>query len=104
MSLGNAHTAQAITANGQTIVPNGSYNPVTTGAAFTGLILTPGTSDGQIVIIANIAAVGSGFQLTFDVPGTSNVADGTNCIIRAADATLFVWDSSTSLWYKCLSP
>lgn len=66
-------------------------------AAETGLILQAGTQPGQLCLVVNEAAVAN--TATFDVSGTSNVADGTNNVIPGHHARLYTWDSSTSLWY-----
>jgi hypothetical protein len=94
---------QPITANGQTILLSGVKNPIGPTAAFTGIILEKGITDGQLAIVVNTAALGSGFSVTFDVAATSNVADGTNSVIKAANATLYVWDDAALLWFKCFS-
>lgn len=61
----------------------------------TGIILAPGQYPGQKVWVANE----SNFTVTFDVVGTSNVSNGTTCVIAALAGKSFVWDSGTSHWY-----
>jgi hypothetical protein len=70
---------------------------VNPAAARTGCILQPGTQSGQIVWVVNEAAAAN--SITFDVAATSHVADGNGDAIVGLSARLFVWDSSTSLWY-----
>lgn len=62
----------------------------------TGIILETGTEPAQVVIVVNESA----FTVTFAAAGTSNVADGTSSVISANRCALFVWDSSTSRWYR----
>lgn len=66
-------------------------------AARTGIIMQAGTVAGQLCLVVNEATVEKTLQM--DVSGTSNVADGINCIIPGLSAKLFIWDSGTSLWY-----
>jgi hypothetical protein len=70
--------------------------PVTMAAAVTGIIIAPGTADGQVCNIINTSA----FTLTFAVAGTSNVADGAGDVIAALSYAAFLWDATTSLWYR----
>jgi hypothetical protein len=62
----------------------------------TGIILEAGTEPAQVVAVVNESA----FTVTFAAAGTSNVADGTSSVISANRCALFVWDSSTSRWYR----
>lgn len=93
---GESSSAAAI-ANGGTI---GTF---ATGAArvvpaanVTGIILEAGSEPAQVVTVINESA----FTVTFAAAGTSNVADGTSSVISANRCALFVWDSSTSRWYR----
>ncbi len=70
---------------------------VSPAAARTACILQPGTQSGQLVWVVNEAAAAN--SITFDVAATSHVADGASDAIVGLSARLFVWDSSTSLWY-----
>ena len=67
-----------------------------TGADKTGVILTPGTADGQTINIINTSAN----SITFAVAGTSNVADGALAVIPALRAMIFAWVQATSRWYR----
>jgi hypothetical protein len=64
------------------------------GSSFTGLILTAGSYVGQRLFLISEGA-GS---LTADVPGVSNVANGTGCVIAGNTCAEFVW--ANSLWYR----
>lgn len=70
---------------------------VNPAAARAGCILQAGTQSGQVVWVINEAAAAN--SLTFDVAGTSHVADGTSDVINGLTARCFVWNGSTSLWY-----
>lgn len=67
-------------------------------AARTGAILTAGTVDGQLCIVENQAVASLG--VTFDVAGTSNVADGIKCTIPGLSSKMFIWDAAKALWYS----
>lgn len=68
----------------------------TAGANVTGIIMQPGTFTGMTCIVVNEDAT---HTATMAASGTSNVADGTSCVIAAATQKTFVWDTGTSLWY-----
>lgn len=86
--------------NGATItLPVGINKVVDNGGAVTGIILTAGLYDGQIINIINAAAA----SVTFAAASTSNVADGTNAVIAANRAISLIWDSGTApsgMWYR----
>ena len=65
-------------------------------ANVTGVILPAGVTGGQVVVVLNESA----FTITMAASGTSHVADGASDVIPAQTARMFVWDSSTSLWYR----
>ncbi len=73
---------------------------VSPAAARSGIILQAGTYPGQEVTVVNEATAAN--TLTFNTtPATSNVADSaTEGNIPGLTARSFVWDSSTSLWYR----
>jgi len=70
---------------------------VTPAAAVNGIILQPGTVNGASLHIINEGAAPSSIQ--FAAAGTSNVADGTNCILDGLQSKQFLWDTATALWY-----
>lgn len=86
---------QTLTNSATITLPTGLVKVVDNGGAVTGIIMTVGTFDGQVVIIANAAAA----SVTFAAAGTSNVAAGTSAVIAANGAMMLVWDSGTSRWY-----
>lgn len=92
--------SQVIAANGATLFPNLTSAAVrisSGGASFTGIILSPaGLGAGQVVWIFKTDAG----TLTFDVAGTSNVADGAADVINAFECASFIWDAGTALWYR----
>lgn len=61
----------------------------------TGVILTPGRFDGDEVRLINTAAG----TITMAASGTSNVADGTSCVIPATGKLTFIRSATQSLWY-----
>ena len=65
--------------------------------AVTGCILQgfPPDNCRQITVIN--AGAGS---ITFDVPGTSHVADGTSDVIGVNQAAAYVWSQDDNLWYR----
>lgn len=67
------------------------------GGAATGVILTAGVADGQILILFNIEAANT---ITFAAAGTSNVADGASAVIGALRALVLVWDATSSRWFR----
>jgi hypothetical protein len=93
---GESATAVVIT-NGSTIATaaKGSSR-VNPAGAVTGIILESGTQASQVVVVLNESAN----SVTFAAAGTSHVADGTSSVIAAKRCAIFVWDSSTSLWYR----
>lgn len=104
---------QEITGNGRTPIvsatspdpgANGTINTagvdvalVTPAAARTGIILQPGTFNGQEVWVVNQGSAAN--SLTMAASGTSNVADGTSDVIAGVTARKFVWNSTAALWY-----
>jgi hypothetical protein len=72
---------------------------VTPAAARTGIILAPGTVNGQEVWVVNQGTAAN--TLTFNTtPATSNVADSaTETAIAGLKARKFVWVAAVSLWY-----
>jgi hypothetical protein len=91
-------TSPAIAGAGTVTTASVGVARVTPTAARTGIIMQAGTIPGQSCWVVNEATTNS-FSITFDVSGTSNVADGVNNAIYGNQARLFVWDASTSLWY-----
>ncbi len=69
-------------------------------AAITGLTLGTATRDGTTITIINTGA----YSMTFAAAGTSNVADGVSCVIKALSSRTFVWDEATLLWYGSTGP
>jgi hypothetical protein len=90
--------AQAISANGQTItLPTTGFNKLlSSNAAYTGLIMTVGAYDGQIITLIHNTATNT---LTFAASGTSKVADGVLAIIQPLTSMRLTWDATSGLWY-----
>lgn len=89
-------TTQTIISNGTILLSgDGLYERVTEAGNVTGIILTPGTSDGQQVVVLNTAAQ----TITFAASGTSNVSGGTAVVIANSQAQTFVWSATDSLWF-----
>lgn len=92
-------TAPVITSGGGaggTIATAGvGTSRVSTGGAVTGAILQAGTFAGQKCTVINE----SGNSITFDVVGTSHVADGNSAVIAGNRAMDFTWNTHQSKWY-----
>jgi hypothetical protein len=69
---------------------------VTPAANRTGVILQAGVTPTQEVTVVNNS---TSFSITFDVVGTSHVADGVSAVIAANKSMSFIWDSVASKWY-----
>lgn len=69
---------------------------VTTGGAVTGAIVQAGITHGQNLTIINNSAN----TITMAAAGTSNVANGTGCIISATAAIGLTWNAIDSRWYQ----
>jgi hypothetical protein len=88
--------AQGILAGGTILLSTTGFTVrVAPVANRTGVILTAGSVDGQCVVVINTSA----FTLTMAAAGTSNVANGTACIIPDNGMMLLTWDVATSRWY-----
>ncbi len=89
-------SSAASLSNSSTITTSGvGVARTTNSGAVTGIIMQAGTVNGQKVTVTNETA-NSGTMAT---SGTSNVADGTSCVIAANTARDFVWNGT--LWYRC---
>lgn len=93
------NTAVATGAAGTIATAGIVVSKVNPAADRTGCILAAGTKDGQLCIVVNVSAAHS---VTFDVAGTSNVADGVSSSVAALTAVPFVWESVTALWYRVI--
>jgi hypothetical protein len=91
-------TSPAVASNGTITTAGVGVARVAPGAAVTGIILQAGTLPGQEVWVINEAAAAN--SVTFAASGTSFVADGAGSAIAGLTARKFVYDTSTSLWYR----
>lgn len=85
---------------GGTITHNGSGVAIiacSSAANKTGVIVQAGTKHGQKLTIINNTAANT---LTMAAAGTSNVANGTGCIISAIAAVELRWNALDSRWYQ----
>lgn len=97
IGIGSYAAATSVTANGQSITTTTTpYVPLTCSASFTGLILSAGFWDGQLLALTN---QGTG-TLTFAASGTSNVADGTADVLPPGVTGFYIYDAEDSLWYR----
>lgn len=90
---------QSIADNGTIALPTTGTNALvatSSAANKTGVILTAGIADGQVITLINNSAN----SLTFAAAGTSNVADGTSAHLAALTAMRLTWDSTSSRWYR----
>jgi hypothetical protein len=90
-------TAPATASSGTITTADVSVARVSPTGAVTGVILQSGTVAGQIVAVINEATAAN--SVTFAASGTSHVAGGTSIVIAGGAKQIFVWDSSTNLWY-----
>lgn len=90
-------TAQTLTTGGTIVHNNAGCVMLTQAAAVNGMILQAGTKNGQHLWLVNTSAANS---ITFNgTASVSNVASGAE-VIAVTRATLFVWNSNTSRWYR----
>jgi hypothetical protein len=91
----NTGTGPATTTGG-TISTAQSISRVAPAGAITGVILSPGTKNGQVVFVVNEAA----FSITMAAAATSNVKSGTTNVIPANAGATYVWDdqAATPIW------
>lgn len=99
----NAHTpksgsAASIAASGTITHNNHGVAVVATSTAAdkAGVIVQVGAYPGQRLCIINNSAN----TLTMAAVGTSNVANGTGCVISALAAVDLVWNALDSKWYQ----
>ena len=85
------------TAGSGTIATSTPVSISTPAGAITGVIMSPGTVDGQIVVVINAGAAAS--TITMAAAATSNVANGTACVLTGLRCHLFVWSTAALLWY-----
>lgn len=91
--------ASSATITGGTITTAGVVVAISNPAgAITGVIMAPGTVDGQIVVVINAAAAAN--TITMAAAATSNVANGVATVLTGLRAHVFVWSAATSLWYS----
>lgn len=100
-ALYTAHTpksgAPTVVAGNGTISHSGyGMVVVDTAGAVTGIIVQAGTVAGQRLTIANKSAN----SLTMAAAGTSNVINGTGCVISATAAVDLIWNALDSRWYQ----
>jgi hypothetical protein len=103
LTNGTVATAQSSTApaiaNSGTITTAGvGVARVAPGGAVTGIVLQAGTTPGQEVWVVNESTGAN--SVTFAASGTSHVSDGAGSAIAGLTARKFVYDTSTSLWYR----
>lgn len=91
-----AATVQALTSSGTiTTTGNAGLIPVTETANVNSMILgVPTNPNSQLTIVNR-----SGFSITFAASGTSHVAGGTGEVIPPYSSRLFIYDTTTTLWY-----
>ncbi|MDA8119133.1 MAG: hypothetical protein M0Z85_03595 [Gammaproteobacteria bacterium] len=97
---GLSYQSQSITANGTAIVishPLITAARVAPTAAYTGITMPKGTVDGQKISIINSQP--SANSLTMAPYATSNVADGTSCVVSGYSSMTFTWSAATGAWY-----
>jgi hypothetical protein len=91
-------TAQALSGNDGTItLPTAGFTKeITNDGNQTGVIIAAGSVDGQLLVLFNSTATNT---VTMATAATSNVANGTSCVIRGLEAAMFIWDSGAARWF-----
>lgn len=103
-ALGESAAAAATLDNGTIATSGVGVARVNPGGNRTGVIMAKGAAGGsgtgcQVLIVKNEA----NFTLTMATQATSNVANGTTCVVRALACSMFVWSPDDSLWYPIFS-
>jgi len=97
IAAGQSATAPAI-ADGATITTADIETArVAPAAARTGVIMQAGTLPGQFCTVVNEAAAAN--TVTMAAAGTSNVSNGTSCVIAGLTCKMFRWDSVAARWF-----
>jgi hypothetical protein len=92
-----SYAVGAITTGGTINTRYNGYAAVAPAGNVTGIIMSRDFSANvRDITVINTSA----FTLTFDVSGTSFVADGTSDVIAALSAARYVWNPTASLWYR----
>lgn len=98
MPFASTPASQVLGGNGQTItLPTAGWTKDLgqTAGPYTGIILTSGALNGQLLVLFN----SSNASITFAASGTSHVANGVTCVIRTLESAWFVWHSGYVLWF-----
>ncbi len=90
-----ALSAQSLGSGSTIALPTGSVARVTAASTVTSVTLAASTVSGQQLTVVNESA----YPITFAASG-SNVADGSADTIAANAGARFVWNGTTSLWYR----
>jgi len=70
---------------------------VAPNAALTGVILTAGNTEGQVIAVRNEAAGAN--SITFAADATSNVQGGTGVVIAGGTQRGFIWSGANARWW-----
>jgi hypothetical protein len=97
MNMGESLASPAL-ANAGVIDTSAGVARVNPAAAVTGVIMAPSVGNRFVTVVNEGAAANT---ILFDVPGTSNVADGGGTVpIAGLTARSFVWDSTAKRWFR----
>lgn len=93
----NENSPQIVT-TGATITSRGTAAvlPVSSAGNVTAVVLQTGNNPGADITLVNTGS----HSITFDVSGTSNVADGASDVIAALTSARYVWEATSQLWYR----
>ena len=95
----------AALASSGTVTTNVGVTKVAPTATVTAVVMAPGTIDGQYCVLINEAAPSNSVQMA--ASGTSNVFNGTSCVLPGQQQNLFVWDqglaAGSGLWVEASS-
>lgn len=86
---------------GNTIILADSVLELSCSGAVTGIIMTTGAVQGQIVVLVNVTTSSSD-TITFAASG-SNVAGGSNVVLKSGSAMILMWSNTTHTWHQIQS-
>lgn len=98
--IGSANAAVATTTGGTLTTAGLLITRTSPAGAITGVIMQPGTVDGQICIVENDAIAAN--TVTMAAAGTSNVSNGVSTVIAGLTSVAYIWNATTNLWYPVL--
>lgn len=90
--------ASSATITGGTIATSTGIAISNPAGAITGVILSPGTVDGQVFVLINKAVAAN--TITMAAVATSNVANGVTTVVVGLQCAVFVWSALDAAWFS----